>query len=120
MRLKLLNVSDSTILIEKYARNTEENVHYTKLLLQKEHLPKPYLLITSAFHMRRSLLAFKNAGVEVVAYPCDFKAGKEKFTAQALWPNAEVLSLWNFYMKELVGYCVYSIKNLTHASSRVL
>lgn len=105
-QLKQLNMPDSLILIENKSRNTIENAVFTKRLLLQKHLPPPYLLVTSAFHMRRSQLIFKKAGLETVPYPCHYMAGFGKFTIYAFWPSAEIFNTWPYYTKELVGYVV--------------
>jgi uncharacterized SAM-binding protein YcdF (DUF218 family) len=109
-RLKILHVPDSQILIENKSKNTLQNAGLTKKLLEGKKLKPPYLLVTSAFHMRRALFTFKSAGLEVVPYPCDFKAGNSKFSVYDFLPNAGTIALWNYYIKEVVGYGVYSFK----------
>ncbi len=109
--LKAFHLPDSTILIEKRSRNTIENIQFSKAILEAKHLPPPYLLVTSAFHMRRALLICKKAGIKVVPYPCNYFAGKGSTNFGDFIPNAQTLSDWNIYLKELVGYVVTSIKN---------
>src|ERR1700748_1317365 len=67
--LKKFNLPDSAILIEQNSRNTFENAAFSKQLLEKAHLQPPYLLVTSAYHMRRSLYIFRRAGMDVIPYP---------------------------------------------------
>lgn len=110
MRLKQLHIPESVILIENKSKNTIQNAAYSKDILAKKHLLQPYLLVTSAYHMRRSLLTFKSAGMMVEPYSCDYKAGNEKFSYQNLLPSADTLALWNIYTKEVVGYLVYYVK----------
>lgn len=110
MRLQQLNVPDSAILIENEAKNTLENASFAKKLLEAKHLRPPYLLVTSAFHMRRSIMTFKAAGLDVIACPSDFKAGNRRFAYDDLLPHPDALSLWDLYIKEVVGYVVYKLK----------
>jgi uncharacterized SAM-binding protein YcdF (DUF218 family) len=79
-QLKQFKIPDSCILIEDRSRNTIENAAFSKLILKKNHLHPPYLLVTSAFHMRRSLAIFKNTQIEVIPYPCNYLAGKGHFS----------------------------------------
>ncbi|MGI4020857.1 MAG: YdcF family protein [Janthinobacterium lividum] len=109
--LKAFHFPDSTLLFEKRARNTIENIQFSKIILQSRHLPPPYLLVTSAFHMRRALLICKKYGVKVVPYPCNFFAGKGSTSVDHFIPSAETLANWNIYLKELVGYAVTFIKS---------
>jgi len=109
--LRKANFPDSAILIESHARNTFENASLSKAILQKTTLKPPYLLVTSAFHMRRSLLVFKKAGIPVVAYPCDYdKTNQGAFSLMDLLPDSGVYGKWNTYIKELIGYVVTVIK----------
>ncbi len=109
--MRSFNVADSALLFEKKSRNTIENIRFSKAILEAKHLPPPYLLITSAFHMRRALLICKKANLEVVPYPCNYFAGKGLFTFSDFIPSAQTLSDWNIYLKEIVGYVVTSIKS---------
>jgi uncharacterized SAM-binding protein YcdF (DUF218 family) len=102
-QLKEFNYPDSVILIESKSRNTLENAKFSKVMLQKAKLPPPYLLVTSAFHMRRSLMIFKKAGIDVVPYPANYLV-RRKAEISDIIPTAEALSGWNTYIKEVVGY----------------
>ncbi len=107
--LKAFHIPDSIILVEKKSRNTLENIQFSKAILEDKHLPPPYLLVTSAFHMRRALLICKKADIKVVAYPCNYFAGNGIISAGDFIPSAQTSSDWNIYLKELVGYMVTAI-----------
>jgi uncharacterized SAM-binding protein YcdF (DUF218 family) len=109
-QLKDFNIPDSVILVENNSKNTVENAKFSKGLLAKAHLSPPYLLVTSAFHMRRSAMIFKKAGMLVAPYPSNFIVGEAGFFPGNFIPNAEVLAGWGYYTKEVVGYAVNSIK----------
>ena len=109
-QLKLLNVPDSSILVESTSRNTLENALFSKRELERKHLNPPYLLITSGFHMRRSLYTFQKAGIQVLPYSSNFIAGKNRITIDEFVPQAEVLSKWGVYLKELIGFGIYYVK----------
>ncbi|MCJ8211449.1 YdcF family protein [Mucilaginibacter sp. RS28] len=108
-QLKTMNIPDSSVLIENRSRNIIENALFTRKLLQEKHLSPSYLLVTSAFHMRRSMLIFKKAGLEVIPYPCNYLAGREKHKFDLFIPAAYTLYTWQLYTKELVGYVVAAI-----------
>lgn len=111
-QLRLLKIPDSTILIENRSRNTIENAVFSKRILDDKKIPGPYLLITSAFHMRRSLYTFKKAGIDVVPYSCDFNTAKRNFSLlDLIIPDATALAGWNTYIKEVVGYITYHLKS---------
>ena len=105
-QLKVLGIPDSCVLIEDRSRNTIENAAFSKVVLNKAHLAPPYIVVTSAFHMRRSLGIFKNAGMRIVPYPCNYIAGHSKLSLDEFIPDANPFGVWNIYIKELVGTTV--------------
>ena len=54
--------------------------------------------------MRRSMYLFKKAGLNVVAYPCNYFSGKSDITWAELMPDANILAYWNIYTKEIIGF----------------
>lgn len=109
-QLKKFNIPDSLILIESNSKNTFENAKFTKAILEKSHLQPPYLLVTSAFHMRRSLMLFRHAGLQVDPYPCNFLTFDTHLAVGSFFPDVNVLAKWEFYIKEVVGYAVNYFK----------
>lgn len=109
-QLEQLNIPDSLILTESNSKNTLENARFSKTILENSHLPPPYLLVTSAFHMRRSLMIFKKAGLNVVAYPCNYFTSDASFIISDIMPDANTLFTWEYYIKEVVGYMVNYFK----------
>lgn len=65
-------IDRARIIVEDRSRNTMENAVFSKQLAA----PKPgehWWLVTSAYHMPRSMGAFRAAGFEVEAHPVDFR-----------------------------------------------
>ncbi|QQL51364.1 YdcF family protein [Mucilaginibacter ginkgonis] len=108
--LAKLNVPDSLVLIEGKSKNTIENAQFTKKLLADNHLQPPYLLVTSAFHMRRADYVFKKAGLDVVPYPANYIAGISRTSYSSFIPSADALARWQLYTKEFVGLIVAKIR----------
>lgn len=109
-QFKDFNIPDSTVIIENRSRNSLENALFSSRLLDSMDLKPPYLLITSAFHMRRARYIFKKEGVDVVCYPCNYIAGKDEVGLDSFIPNIYVLGGWEFYIKEAIGLMVYHFK----------
>jgi uncharacterized SAM-binding protein YcdF (DUF218 family) len=108
--LVILGVPEKDFLIESESQNTHENAVFTKALLEREKINGSYLLITSAFHMRRSLGCFKKAGVIVEPYSVDRYAGPRKFEFDYLFiPNTSTINDWNNLIHEIVGFITYKI-----------
>ena len=72
-----LGIAKSRLTMERLSRNTRENAEFTRDLVK----PKPgerWLLVTSAYHMPRSMGLFRKAGFPVEAYPADWKVGTKE------------------------------------------
>jgi uncharacterized SAM-binding protein YcdF (DUF218 family) len=110
LQLEKLNIPDSLIQVESNSKNTFENAKFSKVILEKAHLPPPYLLVTSAFHMRRSLMLFKKAGIAVIPYPCNYLSTDVNLFTSEFIPGSDILFNWEFYTKEVVGYAVNYFK----------
>jgi uncharacterized SAM-binding protein YcdF (DUF218 family) len=103
-----LGIARERLRIERQSKNTEENVRFSKSLAD----PKPgdqWLLVTSAFHMPRSMGIFRKAGFVVQPYPVDWKTRgwSDVLTIQADFLNG--LSLTNFAVHEWIGLVAYRL-----------
>ena len=70
--LKDLGVPEDKIIVEGKSINTTQNARFSTEIMRERGLKKP-VLVTSAFHMRRSVLNFQKCGMEVTAYPADYR-----------------------------------------------
>ena len=62
------------LIIERRSRNTEENAEFSKAIAAPK-AGERWLLVTSAYHMPRSMGLFRKAGFAVEAYPVDWRVG---------------------------------------------
>ena len=69
-----LGVSASRLTMERSSRNTQENAEFTRALAAPM-AGQRWLLVTSAFHMPRSVGLFRKAGFAVEPYPVDWRVG---------------------------------------------
>ena len=69
-----LGVAKSRLIMERRSRNTLENAEFSKALVAPKHGER-WLLVTSAFHMPRSVGLFRKAGFAVEPYPVDWRVG---------------------------------------------
>lgn len=60
------------LVIENKARNTYENAVFTKKRIMGKG-QGPWILVTSAFHMPRSVGVYRQQGINIIPYPVDFK-----------------------------------------------
>ena len=108
-QLQELKIVDSAVLVENRSRNTIENARFSNVILKQSHLNGPYLLITSAFHMRRAQMIFKKEGINVIPYPCNFFTKQDKYSFDDyVIPSVDALSGWSVYIKEVIGYMTNS------------
>lgn len=98
------------IIAENQSKNTFENAANSKKILDSLHIPGPYLLITSALHMKRSIQVFSKAGLLCVPYPANFIAIDNPPTvASVLMPSSGAFTGWDLLLKEVIGLAVYKI-----------
>ncbi len=103
-------IPEKDIIIEPASRNTYENAIFSKKIIDSLNLKGPFLLITSAQHIRRSAAVFKKAGIPFVTFPGDFRVVKDKFSPDdILMPKAELLKEWSYLLKEIVGLLAYKL-----------
>ncbi|MGE5107271.1 MAG: YdcF family protein [Sphingobacteriales bacterium] len=109
-QLQEMGVAREDILSENQSRNTYENAVNSKKLLDSLQINGPYLLITSAMHMKRSVQVFKKAGIEVIPYPCNYAAlDNPQLFLDAVIPSYKSFERWDNYLKEVLGLWVYKI-----------
>ena len=106
----MCEVPEEDIIIEHQSRNTRQNALYTAEILQKQFPNYDYLLITSAFHMRRSVACFKKVGIDARPFSTDFKTADYPpgFTAYLI-PSPNAIFKWHILIKEIMGMTAYKI-----------
>lgn len=70
-----LGVSRERLTMERRSRNTQENAEFSKAIAAPKSGER-WLLVTSAYHMPRSVGLFRKAGFNVEPYPVDWRTGK--------------------------------------------
>lgn len=106
-----IGVDQSRMVYENASRNTWENALYSKKLVD----PKPgetWLLVTSAWHMPRSVGCFRKAGWEVVPYPVDYIGNDSHWAG---FNSSRQLADLGLVEKELLGLLSYHLLNRTDA-----
>jgi uncharacterized SAM-binding protein YcdF (DUF218 family) len=107
-----LGVPESQMVFEDGSRNTFENALFTKRLVHPEE-GGTWLLVTSAYHMPRSMGIFRALGMSVTAFPVDYRTfgNNEDFH----FPFDGSLAIRNFEtaVREWVGLVVYRLTGKT-------
>ena len=94
---------------EDASGNTLENARYSYQVLQKAGIKRIYL-VTHAWHMPRSILAFRSAGFDVVPAPTAFTT-RYRNDLLSFIPNAEALRDSKIFMHEIIGLLWYRLKS---------
>ena len=125
-----LGVPESAIIVENKAANTEQNACYVKQVIERCFSTKMsaskngelsgkcvmdgkqtrILLVTSAWHMKRSVLMFRKYApeIEVVPAPCDFECAPDRpWSIRDLLPDPESFARNSIYIHEWIGYWGY-------------
>lgn len=102
-----LGVPPAQIMLEDRSRNTSENAIFTRDLLQPTD-GQVWILVTSAWHMPRSMETFRRNGwTGLVAWPVDFRSGGQMFRLD--WRLDDHLQDANVALKEYLGLLAYRI-----------
>lgn len=89
-------------LIDNRARNTYENALFTRKFIMADK--RDWILVTSAFHMPRSIGIFRNMGMNnIIAYPVDYREFPARFRVN-LNRNMAVI---NTAVREWIGLVAY-------------
>jgi uncharacterized SAM-binding protein YcdF (DUF218 family) len=109
-----LGVDLKRLRLETGSRTTAENAKFVSAQATEE-TEGPWLLVTSAFHMPRSVGSFRKAGVDVIAVPTDWQVDDNRpiLTLNAL----DRLGRLDLAVREYLGLIAYWI---TGRSSGIL
>jgi uncharacterized SAM-binding protein YcdF (DUF218 family) len=91
---------------ESESRTTYENAEFTAKLPNTD-IRQRWLLVTSAWHMPRSMATFVKAGWNVTAYPVDFHTGVS--TPWMEYSMVQGVSRWQLVLHELLGLLAYRL-----------
>lgn len=104
--LDMLGFDSNKFIFERESRNTYENAEYSKDLLQPK-AGETWIVITSDFHMPRTVSIFNKLDWEIIPYPTGMKTSG----AYRLTPlNLNVVGNFFFLshaLKEMIGVGVY-------------
>ncbi len=117
--LQSMGVPSEALWLQPNSRNTAEDALYSAKILRDKGINR-ILLVTSAWHMPRSVKLFQAQGLEVIPMPADFTVTQSEWKSLTkldfrvqllnLLPSAENLSLTSRMLKEYVGMFVYQMR----------
>ena len=94
------------LILESASRTTYENAVLSQQIPGVE-AAKPWLLLTSAYHMPRAMAAFRRAGWNVIAYPVDFRSGTA--TPWTQYSMDQGVKRWRLALHEVLGLLAYRL-----------
>ena len=103
-----LGVDKSRLIMERRSRNTQENAEFSKALVAPKDGER-WLLVTSAFHMPRSVGLFRKAGFAVEPYPVDWRVGGPDDLMAFSNAAIEGLGRTDLAVREWMGLIAYRV-----------
>jgi uncharacterized SAM-binding protein YcdF (DUF218 family) len=104
-----MGVAPTRVMYEGNSRNTYENGYFSARMPGVDKR-KPWLLLTSSFHMPRAMGVFEKLGWNVTPYPVDYRT-----TSNSSWYDFSMHfgpRQWELALHELIGYYVYKAGNM--------
>ena len=112
--LRSVGIEPGRIVLEDQSRTTYENALYLKAMLA----PKPgerFVLVTSAFHMPRSVGVFRQQGFDVVPWPVDYRTSGPHEAFEGFSSIVGGLERVDFAFREWVGLVAYRLSGRSNA-----
>lgn len=98
-----LGIDESSIIVEDQSLNTKQNAQNTQQILLERGYSRP-ILVTSAFHMERSVLNFTKLAINVTPYPADYFVSRQRaLYFNKLAPNEGALQNSCIFFREWLG-----------------
>jgi uncharacterized SAM-binding protein YcdF (DUF218 family) len=106
-KLISLGVPSDCILTENKSLNTYQNALYSSIILEKEKSQSSFLLITSAYHIKRAKACFRKQGFDIECFPVDRLGDSPRFVYSQFFPQQALFSKWDYLLHEIFGFIVY-------------
>lgn len=102
-----LGVPRTDIILEEKSRDTLENAKYAREICERSDFNRP-ILVTSASHMKRSVMCFRKVGMDVIPFPAGFRSweGKE-YGCRAYLPGS--FRNLSIALNEYIGLVFYKL-----------
>jgi len=105
-------IPEQDIWLETQSVNTYENALFSKQLTDSLGVLEDPILITSAFHMRRSIMCFRKIGYSPIPYPTGHSTpDRDQIAFAEYWyPSEEAPNIYRRVFREILGIVVYKMK----------
>lgn len=103
-------IDSNSIIVTKIVENTADEAEAVSKIIKKN---SKIILVTSAFHMKRSKYLFEKKGIIVFPYKVDYKISRnKKITILDFIPSANNLQIVELGFREIIGNLYYRLKYL--------
>jgi len=103
--IQSFNVSKENILLEEKSKNSYQSAKEIKKIIGDES----FILITSAYHLPRSVYIFRKMGLDPIPVPADFKA-EENYNILDFFPDPGNLKKCDLAFHEYFGLLYYHLR----------
>ncbi len=103
-----LGIDKSRIMIETDSQNTWEQAIEINRLLKNRELTLG--IVTSALHMKRSLMVFSKYFDNIVPLPSKYLYSQNELSVESFLPNSQRLYISSTILREIVGMLWYRIR----------
>ncbi len=110
--MQAVGIAPERIVLEEHSRTTHENSVFLARMLP----PKPgdrYVLVTSAFHMPRSVGTFRRIGFDVIPWPVDYRTRGRGDFWEGFGSIPSGLERLDLAFKEWLGLLAYRLSGRT-------
>lgn len=104
--LEKLGVPRDRITSENSSKNTYQNILHIKRIMVQNGWKRAYI-ITSAYHMRRTMWVCKRLGVDAFPVPTDYKMRREGYTVESFLPGSLAFTDSKKALHEYLGLVYY-------------
>ena len=110
-----LGMNEEQIFLEDESRNTWENARYVRKLYR----PGKVILVTSSYHMRRSMYCFESNDISCIPAPTDYKIRRARYKYRSFLPRMTSFSGSHLAMREWLGLVYYRVRYRHRGDARI-
>jgi uncharacterized SAM-binding protein YcdF (DUF218 family) len=100
-------VNEKDIIVEAASKDTHENAKLVKEIAERLKITR-IVLITSAFHMKRSMMLFDKVFKGTIPYPTGYHTSRGKYNILSYLPDTGNLAGLALALKEYMGILFYN------------
>lgn len=102
-------VNEKDIIAESKSIDTYENALFVKEIADAHRISR-IVLVTSAYHMKRSHLLFSRRFRDIIPYPAGYLTSRTRYDVLSFLPGAAALADSSLALKEYMGIAFYRIR----------